>query len=45
MAIFQILQVWIGHVVMFEKFPYPLVSVISVILNVLPHITKLYKHG
>ena len=30
---------------MFEKLPYPLVSAILVILNVLSHITKLYKRG
>ena len=29
----------------FEKFPYPSVISISFILNILPHITKLYKHG
>ena len=40
MATFQILQTWILRVAMFEKLPYPLVSAISVILNVLPHITK-----
>ena len=42
---FSNLQTWIGHVAMFEKLPYPSVTSISVILNVLPHITKLYKHG
>ena len=42
---FETLQTWIGHVAMFEKLPYPSVTSLSVILNVLPHITKLYKHG
>ena len=28
----------------FEKLPYPSVTSISVMLNVLPHITKLHKH-
>ena len=28
----------------FEKLSYPSVTSISVMLNVLPHITKLYKH-
>ena len=29
MTTFQTLQTWIGHVVMFENLPYPLVSAIS----------------
>ena len=29
----------------FEKLPYPSVISISVILNVLPHTNKLYRHG
>ena len=44
MATFQTLQTWIDHVARFEKLPDPLVTVVLVILNVLPHITKLYKH-
>ena len=44
-AAFQTLQTWIAHVAMFEKLTYPSVNAISVVLNVLPHITKLYKHG
>ena len=39
------LQTWIDHVAMFEKLPYPSVTSMSVILNVLPHVTKLCKHG
>ena len=39
MSTFQTLQTWIGHVVMFEKLVYSLVSAISAISNVLPHIT------
>ena len=34
-----------GYVVIFEKLPYPSVTSISVILNVLPHNTKHYKPG
>ena len=29
----------------FEKLPYPLVTSISIMLNVLLHITNLYKYG
>ena len=45
MATFQTLQTWIDHAATFEKFTYPLVTSISVILNVLLHISKLYNHG
>ena len=43
--IIQTLQTWIGYVAIFGKLPCPLVSAISVISNVLPYITKLYKYG
>ena len=45
MASFQTLQTWIDHVTRFEKLLDPLVTIISVILNVLPHIAELYKQG
>ena len=44
MATFQALQARIGYVAMFEKLPYPLLTSILVILNMLPHITKVFKH-
>ena len=45
LKLWQRVTLWPIHVLEFEKLPYPLVISISVILNVLPHITIFYKHG